>query len=301
MRDAQNIRRWDFLSHKTRSLLRGAGPVPTVTIVPNRESTTMNFLKRSPAATSDGDRVKAASPRMVSPVGVAEMDDADEMYHQLFALDVEHIEKQTEPLNDTAARPALMRIVKELIQERKNLRQNLAESAEKLADAKADLDRVDREDRERTATFVRYLEKVTTPETASAGETSVHSEDTVALGPGQIPSSEQATELVVQSLLAKINGLLNTVETLTHENAGLYERVQDLSSENEAHETKIVVLESQFKTINKTRQKVVSRLMNRASLSIANNTNVGGRCGNEGNRKNNDSEETKSVTEEESK
>lgn len=73
-------------------------------------------------------------------------------------------------------------------------------------------------------------------------------------------SSDHAIGVVVSSLVENLRVLGNKNEKLNADNLRLYEAAADLESTNEAHEYKIDVLESQFKSINKTRQKVVSRL-----------------------------------------
>jgi ribosomal protein L20A (L18A) len=89
----------------------------------------------------------------------------------------------------------------------------------------------------------------------------------VELEPITILSTEDATDLVIFELTKKI-GKLNL------ENASLLERVNemretmdDLEGENESSLYKIEALEMQFKSINKTRQKVVSRLVDRSKGS----------------------------------
>lgn len=86
----------------------------------------------------------------------------------------------------------------------------------------------------------------------------------VKLEAGQVLSSEEATSLVISSLTNKISELSEDKSSLVENMTTMHSKMQDLESENEACLHKIDALEMQFKTINKTRQRVVSRLVDKS-------------------------------------
>jgi dsDNA-binding SOS-regulon protein len=74
-------------------------------------------------------------------------------------------------------------------------------------------------------------------------------------------SVHDATCLVVANLTKKVEDLNFRQDELMSERNSLVERVEDLTCQNSAYELKISALEHQFKSINKTRQKAVQRLI----------------------------------------
>jgi hypothetical protein len=89
----------------------------------------------------------------------------------------------------------------------------------------------------------------------------------VELEPRTILSNEEATDVVIFELTKKI-GKLNVENTmLLDQSKVMRETMDDLEGENGSSLYKIEALEMQFKSINKTRQKVVSKLVDRSKAS----------------------------------
>lgn len=80
----------------------------------------------------------------------------------------------------------------------------------------------------------------------------------------QVLSSEEATSLVIASLTDKISELSVQNSQLVERMETMQDIMEDFESENEACLHKMDALEMQFKSINKTRQRVVSRLVDRS-------------------------------------
>jgi chromosome segregation ATPase len=80
-------------------------------------------------------------------------------------------------------------------------------------------------------------------------------------------SVQDATCLVVANLTKKVEDLNSRQDEIMNERNSLIERVEDLTCQNSAYELKISALELQFKSINKTRQKAVQRLISGSSYS----------------------------------
>lgn len=73
-------------------------------------------------------------------------------------------------------------------------------------------------------------------------------------------SAEEATEMTIRSLTKQIEKLSARNSELTEDKTQLNQRVSELEHENEARKHKIEALEVQFKSINKTRQKMVKKI-----------------------------------------
>jgi hypothetical protein len=155
---------------------------------------------------------------------------------------------------DKEACSLLRRMVLDLMHEVDDYKGRFEENAKRVMTLEEERFASNQEARDKLYSLMLALEKVTG--------------DHVELGgPIKILSTAEATDLVIFELTKKI-------EKLNVENARLLERVNemresmdDLEGENESSLYKIEALEMQFKTINKTRQKVVSRLVDRSKDS----------------------------------
>jgi hypothetical protein len=155
---------------------------------------------------------------------------------------------------DKEACSLLRRMVLDLMHEVDDYKGCYEESVKRVTTLEEERVASNQEARDKLYSLMLALEKVT----------GVH----VELG-GSIKmlSTADATDLVIFELTKEI-------EKLNVENARLLERVNemresmdDLEGENESSLYKIEALEMQFKSINKTRQKVVSRLVDRSKGS----------------------------------
>jgi len=86
----------------------------------------------------------------------------------------------------------------------------------------------------------------------------------VTLDAAQVLSSEEASSLVIASLTDKVSELSVQNSQLVERMETMQDIMEDFESENEACLHKMDALEMQFKSINKTRQRVVSRLVDRS-------------------------------------
>jgi polyhydroxyalkanoate synthesis regulator phasin len=161
---------------------------------------------------------------------------------------------------DKQACALLRRMVVDLMHEVDDYRGRLEEKEKRVTTLEEERFATNQEACDRLYALMLALEKIT-------GE-----DVRVKLEPGTILSTEEATNLVISELTKKIGNL-------NMENTGLLERVDemketmdDLESENGSSLYKIEALEMQFKSINKTRQKVVSRLVDRSKDSTANSS-----------------------------
>jgi len=159
--------------------------------------------------------------------------------------------------SDGEAKEMLRTMVADLLREADSLKSRMDEAEEKLARLSEEKASIDKKDGERLQSILLALKGVT----GEAAKTQTEM--------GTI-NSDQATELVISTLTKKIEDLNIENTLLGEQNSDLYEQIQDLESENEASLHKIDALEIQFKSINKTRQKVVSRII--ASPSKAPNS-----------------------------
>ncbi|KAL7568434.1 hypothetical protein ACA910_012148 [Epithemia clementina (nom. ined.)] len=73
-------------------------------------------------------------------------------------------------------------------------------------------------------------------------------------------NGEQASLMTITALTRKIEQLSVKNSQLVHERQQITEKMEDLEAEGEAKDMKIKALETQFKSINRTRQKVVHKL-----------------------------------------
>jgi len=85
----------------------------------------------------------------------------------------------------------------------------------------------------------------------------------------QVLSSEEATSLVIASLTDKISELSVQNSQLVERMETMQDIMEDFESENEACLHKMDALEMQLKSINKTRQRVVSRLTYQRHVAFA--------------------------------
>ena len=161
---------------------------------------------------------------------------------------------------DKEACSLLRRMVLDLMHEVDDYKGRFEENAKRVTILEEDRFASNQEARDKLYSLMLALEKVT----------GAHVE---LGGPIKILSTAEATDLVIFELTKKI-------EMLNAENARLLERVNemresmdDLEGENESSLYKIEALEMQFKTINKTRQKVVSRLVDRSKGSTVESNN----------------------------
>lgn len=81
----------------------------------------------------------------------------------------------------------------------------------------------------------------------------------------QALSAQDATDLVVSGLTRKIEGLETRNQDLLERNDELETKILEVESENIARQHKIEALELQFKSINKTRQKMMNKLADRSN------------------------------------
>jgi hypothetical protein len=159
---------------------------------------------------------------------------------------------------DKEACDLLRRMVLDLMHEVDDYKGRYEEKEQRVTTLEEERFASNQEARDKLYSLMLALEKVT----------GVHVE---LGGPIKILSTAEATDLVIFELTKKI-------EKLNEENARLLERVNemresmdDLEGENESSFYKIEALEMQFKSINKTRQKVVSRLGDRSKGSTVTN------------------------------
>ena len=82
---------------------------------------------------------------------------------------------------------------------------------------------------------------------------------------GKELTSDEATELVVYTLTNKVSALNIENTQLLDQIKEQQEKIDDLTSQNETYGYKIEALETQFKSINKTRQKAVAKLTDSSS------------------------------------
>lgn len=146
----------------------------------------------------------------------------------------------------------LMRsMINDLFVEVASLKERLKETGQELEDVRREKESWKNMSRENVGRLIKAIEtKVDEPIKATKDS---------------IKSSEQATELVVRALTRKIENMNIMNTQLVTQNQDLYDRIQAVEGENEARLHKIEALETQFKSINKTRQKVVSKLVDRTN------------------------------------
>jgi hypothetical protein len=158
-------------------------------------------------------------------------------------------------------------IVGDLLNECEALRHRLEITENEVTSLKHEREQVNVLDRDRLLSLLMAL-KETTGEPIK-----------IKMTPDTVISSEKATELVIHSLTRKIENLNIDNSDLAEQNSKLRERIEEMSVDAESQSQKIDALEKQFNRINKTRQKVVSRIMDRSSYEpiitpgIGTNTN----------------------------
>lgn len=154
---------------------------------------------------------------------------------------------------DTEARSLLRRMVLDLMNEVDHYRGRLQVKEKLVSRLEEERSIISQDSRDKLFSLMLSLQKLT-------GESV-----TVQLEPGKELSSEDATDLVVSELTKKINQLTVTNTNLVNTVNEMRGSMDDLECENEARLHKVDALEMQFKSINKTRQKVVSRLTDRSA------------------------------------
>jgi chromosome segregation ATPase len=161
---------------------------------------------------------------------------------------------------DKEACSLLRRMVVDLMHEVDDYRGRLEEKGKRVTTLEEERFATSQEACDRLFALMLALEKIT-------GE-----DVRVKLEPGTILSTEEATNLVISELTKKI-GNLNVENTSLNERVDeMRETMDDLESENGSALYKIEALEMQFKSINKTRQKVVSRLVSKGSTAKSSTT-----------------------------
>lgn len=188
----------------------------------------------------------------------------------------------TRNMNDAQARTLLRDMVRDLLGEVDILRQRLAETETKLRESRAEVKQLDLsaafnvQTLNQTSSGTNSAPRVADPHDAARTEALIEAlrnatktTDIPELS-AQDVSSEEATELVIHSLLENVRRTAQDNESLTKKNDALQDKVWDLTAENEVHELKIAALETHFKTINKSRQGIVTRLTNKSKQGLAN-------------------------------
>lgn len=148
----------------------------------------------------------------------------------------------------------LRAMVSDLLNEVDLLRDRLDETEQDLSEARKQRDTLNNECMDQIQTLTKHVQGSIT----SAGVPT-------KVEVGEILSADRATELVIQSLKTKIEHLNIENSQLTEKVKDMQDRNDDLECENEARIHKIEALEAQFKCINKTRQKVVRKLVDRTN------------------------------------
>jgi DNA repair exonuclease SbcCD ATPase subunit len=165
------------------------------------------------------------------------------------------VEKVLREPSDKEARAMLTDMVMNLLSETDSLQKQAAQHKREIANLKDELQSHSKNDEQNWNCIMEALQQKT--------GTSIVNPPT-----DEPANSTQAAILVVQSLLSK-------VEVLTEENCKLKSlknnqdhKLSELALENEAYVQKIEALESQFTKINKTRQKVVTRIIERKDHEV---------------------------------
>lgn len=175
----------------------------------------------------------SASSDETSSFHVINLDDSSNSKSQIESLEFLHL------------------LVEDLRHEVEVLRTQREESEQECSILKAKLQNMLEGDKQQIKLLVETLSRV------SHSKTIMTQEQMNAL------SAEEASNLTIATLSRKVEELSIKNTTLMEEKIFLAERVQELEGENEAKQIKIDALELQFKAINKTRQKVVGRLINK--------------------------------------
>jgi chromosome segregation ATPase len=169
--------------------------------------------------------------------------------------DVPLIEGLIAGKTDTEACGLLRQMVLDLMQEVDEYRGRLEEKEKRVTTLEEERIANSQEARDRLFSLMLALQKVTGDAVR------------VKLEPTKMFSNEEATDLVVSELTKKI-GKLNMENTKLLERVNeMRESMDDLEGENESSLYKIEALEIQFKSINMTRQTVVSGLVDRSKHS----------------------------------
>ena len=139
--------------------------------------------------------------------------------------------------------------VVDLLHEVEVLKLQLEESRQEVSSLKQEIEVSQKKDGERIDTLIKTLATAT-------------KEDQQVLSPEKAKemNAEEACLMTIATLTRKVEELSAANSELVHEQNQLSENVEDLECESEAKDVKIKALETQFKSINRTRQKVVQKL-----------------------------------------
>lgn len=151
---------------------------------------------------------------------------------------------------DAEACQFLKDTVSDLLQESDELHVRIHEQEEEIRKLKKENDASSKEERLMLQSILTALANISRDE-----KKEIPCLDTI--------SKPEAIELVVKSMATKVETLNAANTELEWQNKKSADRVAELESEKIAFESKIQALENQFNKINKTRQKVVSRIMDR--------------------------------------
>jgi len=145
-------------------------------------------------------------------------------------------------------REYLISTASDLLHEVEVLKLSLEEAKSENTALKEEITSSKEEDRKRVDTLVSALRNATNG-----------SDVTLSTERAETLSAEQASTLTITTLARKIENLNIKNSQLAKANQDLSETIEDLQCEAEAKDVKIKALETQFKSINKTRQKVVNQ------------------------------------------
>jgi cell division protein FtsB len=214
------------------------------------ESATMRLITtpKPPRSTVDSrlDKKMTVICKNPSPKNVVDVLPSSPIY-----TDIEGV---LSDYSDEEARSMLSTMVLSLLNESDALRKRNVEYEGEIHSLKQQINTCYAEDRKSWSSILAALTLKTGEPVCSSTEGPV--------------SSNQAATFVVQSLVSKVETLSTENGHLKSRNNHLEHKLEELASENDAYVQKIAALEDQFTKINKTRQKVVSRIVNRSEYDV---------------------------------
>ena len=195
------------------------------------------YTEKMQAASVLMDKMIESSPFQESPTAIKK---AGYMASIQNLLDSKSPEDGTRYLKTT---------VVDLLHEVEVLKVKLEESRMESTAFKEEIASSKNRDRQQIDSLVEALSK------ASRGER----EAKMSREQAETLSAEQATAMTIATLTRKIEQQCAKNTELTERNRSLLEKIDDLECESSVKDVKIKALETQFKSINKTRQKVVNQ------------------------------------------
>jgi uncharacterized coiled-coil protein SlyX len=157
-------------------------------------------------------------------------------------------------------------MVADLLKEVDLLKFRLDETTAILKSTKEERDVVNNDYRDRLYSLILALQNATGDGNVPCNNTKAPS--LLKLQQGGLLTADEATQLTIQTLTDKIVALHGTMTQKDSQLAQLTEQMEDLKSENEAKTHKIAALEKQFKSINKKRHKVVTKLADKSNTMM---------------------------------